>query len=84
MSLKDLGTLLVQHYSLHEGLWDVAVEMQVAIGQLGPTAEQRMPGAMFGISRVGLVRASSAGAHTVDAAQVNPTGPPATSSRTSW
>jgi len=76
LQLKDIGTLLVKHYGLHEGTWDVSFEMNVAIGQLGSSADKRLPGAMFMISRIGLIRAAALGPYTINAAEVNP-GPAA-------
>jgi hypothetical protein len=72
LSLRDLASMLVKHYGIREGLWEVAFEMQVLIGKLGPSAEKSLPGAMMGISRVGLTRAASPSEQTVDAGQVNP------------
>lgn len=72
VALKELAALLVKHYGLHDGLWDVSLEMQVSIGQLGLSAEKRLPGAMFAISRIGLAKALEVGANTVNAADVNP------------
>lgn len=73
MALKDLAVLLIKHYQIHEGLWDLALEMQVAAGRMGPTPEQQLPGAMFIVSRIGLQKSEAPGPLTVDAAAVNPT-----------
>ena len=75
ISLKGVGELLVKHYGLHEGLWDVAIEMNMAIGQFGTTQNDALPGAMFRLSRIGLTKAAQVGALTVNAAEVNPPSP---------
>jgi hypothetical protein len=70
--LRDLGVLLVKHYNVHEGLWDVTFQMQVSIGQMGPEPAKALPGAMINIAAVGLSRANQVGPLTVNAAELNP------------
>jgi hypothetical protein len=73
ISLKEIGALLVKRYGLHEGLWDVNVEIQVGVGQFGmPPDLVAMPGAMFRISKIGLTKAPQVGPLTVNAAEINP------------
>lgn len=72
LSLRDVVEVLVKHYDLHEGLWDLNLEVRMGFGNFGPSEAERYPGATFGISRLGLRRAAKAGLHTVDAAVVNP------------
>jgi hypothetical protein len=72
LSLKELAEVLVKHHGFHEGLFDTAIEFQFALGQVGPTKESQMPGAMIGISRIGLARTDKPGPHSVDPANVNP------------
>lgn len=71
-SLKELAEILVRHQGLHDGLYDLAFEVSVGFGGFGPTKEESLPGAVFGIKAVGLTRVSEIGPHTVDAATVNP------------
>ena len=78
VSLKEVGALLVKHYGLHDGLWDVAVELQAAIGQLGTPPNDVLPGAMFRISRMGLNKVAQVGPLTVNAAEINPRASPTT------
>ena len=72
LELKELAELLVKHYGYHEGLWDLSVEFQLALGHLGPTPKEVLPAALLGVSRVGLTRANQLGPFTVDASSVNP------------
>lgn len=72
LSLRDLGELLVKHYGYHDGLWDVSIEFQLAVGRIGPSPESTLPGAMLGVSRIGLLRAQQSGPTTIDASAVNP------------
>jgi len=72
LSLRELGELLIKHYGYHDGLWDVAIEFQLAVGRIGPSPESTLPGAMLGVSRIGLARAQQSGPTTIDASIVNP------------
>jgi hypothetical protein len=77
LSLKETATLLVKHFGYHEGLYDIAFAVQVAVGQVGPAPETQFPGAAFGISGIELAKVQQAGPNTVDAAEVNPSTRPA-------
>jgi hypothetical protein len=74
LPLKEVATLLIRSYQLHEGLWDLALEMQVGIGQVGLARADLLPGAMIRVSRIGLAKTlpENAGPNTVNAAEVNP------------
>lgn len=72
LTLPELATVLIKHHGLHEGLFDLTIEFSIAVGAVGPSAEQRLPGAMLGVSRIGLAPAQTTGPNTVDAARVNP------------
>jgi hypothetical protein len=78
LSLQEVGALLVRHYGLRDGLWDVAIELQAAIGQFGLPPNDVLPGAMFRISRIGLSKAAQVGPLTVNAAEINPLAAAAT------
>lgn len=71
-SHKDLITLLLKDQGIHEGMYDISIELQIAVGGFGPTPEQVLPGAMLGVSRIGIAKAHQVGPNTVDAAVVNP------------
>lgn len=73
--LREITELLVKHHNLHEGLYDLALEFQIAVGAVGPDPASIIPGAMFGVRRIGIMKTEKAGASTVDAAQVNPSNP---------
>jgi hypothetical protein len=77
LSLRELNELIIKSKGLHEGLYDLAFEFQVAVGAVGPHADELIPGAMIGIKSIGIVESASEGAHTVDAAKVNPLKKPA-------
>jgi hypothetical protein len=72
LPIKEAAALLVKHFDLHEGLFDLAFEVQVAIGQFGVATESMLPGAAMMIRGVGLQPAQTVTAGTVDAADVNP------------
>ncbi len=77
LSMKELAAILVKHYGLTEGRYDLLVEFQIGAGGFGPTAESRVPSAFVGVSRVGLTVATptSESATIVDAASINPVKP---------
>ena len=77
LELRDVTALLVKHYDLHEGLYDIAFELQMGVGRFALDTEMSLPGAIFGIRGIGLVRTAEAGPSTVDAAAVNPAAAPA-------
>ncbi len=72
LSLRELAEVLVKHYDLSEGQYDLLLEYQIGIGAVGPDKENLVPGAMIGVTRLGLLRAANAGPNTVDAAKINP------------
>ncbi len=73
-SLVELTGLLIKRQNLHKGLYNLTVQFQIAVGAVGPSPELICPGAMIGISRIGLTKTEKekANIHTVDAATVNP------------
>ena len=73
-SLVELTEILVKNQGLHEGLYNLSLEFQLAVGAIGPAPELICPGAMIGVSRIGLSKTEKekTNIHTVDAAEVNP------------
>ena len=71
-SLRDVTTMLLKHHGIHEGLYELAIEMQFAMGPVGPSPDGVMPGVAIGFSRIGLRPAPATGPLIVDAAVVNP------------
>jgi hypothetical protein len=70
--MRDLASVLVKHYGLTEGTYDLMIEYQIGTGAVGPDKDNLLPGAMIGISRVGLMPATKPGGpNTVDASLVN-------------
>ena len=70
--LREIAEILVKHHNIHEGLFDLAVEFQIVIGAVGIDPSSITPGAMIGVRRIGLMKASVAGSSTVNAAEANP------------
>jgi hypothetical protein len=73
-SLVEMTEILIKHQKLHEGLYNLSVQFQIAVGAVGPSPELISPGAMMGVSRIGLSRTEEkkANMQTVNAAKVNP------------
>lgn len=73
-SLIELTEILVKSQDLHDGLYNLSVQFQIAVGAVGPSPDLIGPGAMFGVSRIGLSKTeeSKKNIHTVNAAEINP------------
>ena len=54
LSMRELATLLVKHFGLHEGRYDLTVEFKIGFGGVGPDLESLIPGAIIGLNKVGL------------------------------
>lgn len=79
LDVRELVVMLVKHYGLHQGRYDLFLEYQFAFGNFGPAPEQLLPSAVLGISHFGLIavaEGSKGGPFTVDAAIVNPASKP--------
>jgi hypothetical protein len=70
--MRDLTEVLVKHYGIHEGNYDLMIAYQIGMGAVGPDSASISPGVMIGISQVGLMASPNVGAATVDAAIINP------------
>lgn len=72
LSIRDITTVLIKHYDLHEGYFDLAIEFNIGVGAVGPDPESLTPGAMVGVSKIGLIQSQNAGPKSIDASVVNP------------
>lgn len=73
-SLTELTEILIKNQGLHDGLYNLSVQLQIGVGSVGPSPELICPGAMLGVSRIGLSRTEKGkeNIHTVNAAEINP------------
>jgi hypothetical protein len=71
-SLREITELLIKHQELHEGLYELSFQFQIAVGGVKTSPENVLPGAMFGVSAIGLSKSEEENMNTIDAAQVNP------------
>ncbi|MBU0592443.1 MAG: hypothetical protein K8H84_03315 [Sulfuricella denitrificans] len=69
-SLREITEILVKESKLHEGLFNLVIEFQVGVGAVGPTSDALLPGAMVGVSKIGLIASDKLGPNTVDAAKL--------------
>jgi hypothetical protein len=74
INLPDLAVVLIRHFGYHEGHYELAFEFSVAIGAVGPSPNELLPGAMFGVRAIGLNRVEQPSPGSVDAAVANPVG----------
>ena len=72
LGMDELAALLIKSHGITSGLFNLTIELQIGVGAVGPNPDALLPGAQFGISKIGLVRTESPGKNTVDAAKVNP------------
>ncbi len=72
LTIKELATVLIQHYDFNEGYFDLSVEFNIGVGAVGPNPNELTPGAILSISRIGLTHSENMGPMSVDAATVNP------------
>ncbi len=76
LSIRELTEVLIKHYGLHEGRYELIVEFQLGKGAISPEPGTSLPGLIFGVSKVGLIPSAADGATGVDAAISNPTKKP--------
>lgn len=72
LSMKELVAVLVKHYGLTEGKYDLGIEFQIGTGPVGPNTEEMMPGVILGVKSVGLAPAKGDTSTSVDASEVAP------------
>lgn len=76
LELKDITEMLVRHFGLHDGKYDISVEFNVGVGAVGPNENERLPGALIAVSKIGIMPTTHDGPAIVDAAKVNPKAKP--------
>jgi len=74
MSHKDVAEALVKAAGLHDGIWGLYVEFNLAAGNAGPDEDHVVPTAFLGVAKLGLQRFPKETSLSVDAAKVNPRG----------
>ena len=67
LSITELTAVLVKHYGLNDGKYELAIEFQIGVGPVGPPNEQLLPGVIFGVKSVGLSPAKGDTLTSVDA-----------------
>lgn len=73
LELKEIAEILVKHYGLHEGLYDLAIEFQIGVGPVGHGGEAPLPGGIVAVKKIGLMRTTkTGGSAVVDASVINP------------
>ena len=54
--LREVTEALLVRQGIKEGRWQLAFDLQVAVGTFGPTPKEARPGAMMQIARLSLLR----------------------------
>lgn len=74
--MRELAEVLVKHYGLKEGKYDLGIEFHIGTGPVGPNVEELVPGVILGVKSVGLAAAKTESGSTVDAAAIQATASP--------
>lgn len=84
-SITEIGKLLIREAKLSEGRFEVAVGFKVGVGVVGPTENEALPGAIFGVQDIGLSRVAddAEGPMILDASEINSPKPARRSKKTS-
>lgn len=77
VDLHDLTKILIRHFDLHEGRYQLTLAFRIGVGAVGgePGTNNPVPGAMIGVEGLGLGKVAddaAEGPNIVDAAVVNP------------
>jgi len=72
LTIQEIGELLVRHYKLRQGLFDISIEFGVGFGAVGPKPQGVVPGVIVGVQKIGLIEVQAKGVNTIDASAVNP------------
>lgn len=76
LSIKELGTVLLKHYGLHTGKYQISVGFKIGVGSVpsGEKETETIPGAIIGVDGVRLSREpdDTQSPNVLDAAVVNP------------
>ncbi len=73
-SHKELVVLMIKEAGVREGKWMLSTTFGFTAGNFGPSDTEMSPGAVVGIQKIGIQRATpdTPAAMIVDAAEVNP------------
>lgn len=80
LNLTDLTTLLIRHFDIHEGIYQLNINFVIGVGGIPASSDATarvLPGAMVGIDGIALSKITddqemSRLPNLVDAAEVNP------------
>ncbi|CAN1505770.1 hypothetical protein MCEGE14_00643 [Burkholderiaceae bacterium] len=71
-TIQELTELLIKHHGLHVGVYELAFEMNIAVGAIPMPEGYALPGAAIGFSKIGIKKTDGNHPNSVDAAAVNP------------
>lgn len=78
LSARQLVEVLIRHYGLNEGRYELVLGFQIGAGPVGQQPGDRMPGIIIGLQSVGLAATKGGTDDAIDAASVAPSQPAAT------
>lgn len=76
-TVAEIGTLMLKDLNIHTGKYEVGVGFKIAVGVVGPTTEDSLPGAVVGLQDFALrpAKDEDSGPTVIDAAILNPKKP---------
>jgi hypothetical protein len=69
---REVVTILLKERGIHEGIWGLAVNFGLGVGNTGPNEKEISPTAMVALMGIGIQKFPELNALAVDAAVVNP------------
>lgn len=54
LSMTELTAVLVQHYGLPKGRYELGIEFQIGVGPVASSSQQQLPGVILGVKSIGL------------------------------
>jgi len=70
LPIRKITELLIEHHGLKEGFYEPIVEFVIATGHVGPQAQDALPSAIIGVSKIGLMKTETETPTCVDASKV--------------
>lgn len=80
-TFKELATLMVKDQGIHEGYWGIFARFGIGAVNAGPSETDIKPTAVVPIVELGLQRFDELNNLSVNAAEVNPAAPTASTKR---
>lgn len=71
-TIQELTEILIKYHDLHDGMYELTFEVNIAVGAIPMPEGGALPGAAVGFSKIGIKQSEGNPPNSVDAAVVNP------------